>query len=277
MSFSPDGRFLACAGFGTGVIVRDLQSDEAMRRLPVPLDSSWIVAYSPDGRTLAVTTDRDGRIVLWDLAAGRVARTLHAPGPVASLAFSSDGHSLASGGGQSNPSLILWDLDTGRRRLCLNVEGGPIMAIALSRDGGMLASSSTHERIVRLWDLNSARLERTLDAHFLGTTSVAFAPDGTTLATAGNDGVIRIWERLTGRQAAALDGHAGALCGIAYSPDGQWLAATARDDDHLRIWDLPAARPAPTPLLATKDEPGIRGAVNKKTSPDLAPMALGAR
>jgi hypothetical protein len=139
MSLSPDARFLVCAGLKAGVTLYDLQSRAEAKSLPVPLDRVRIVAFSPDGQTIAVATDRDGRIALWDLGAGRVGQSLRAPGRVASLAFSSDGRSLVSGGFPPDSPIILWDLDTGRRRLRLEGKGGPVMALTLSGDGGLLA------------------------------------------------------------------------------------------------------------------------------------------
>ena len=57
--------------------------------------------------------------------------------------------------------------------------------------------------------------------------SVAFSPDGRTLATGGDDGVARIWDVTTGRQIVALSGHSDTVDGVAFSPDGTELA-TAR-------------------------------------------------
>ena len=241
ISLSPDGRFLACTGLRSGVTVYDLRSRVEARRLPVPLDRPRVVAYSPDGRTIAVTTDRDGQIVLWDLAAGRVVRSLLAPGPAVSLAFSSDGHTLASGGFDRDSTVLVWDLDTGQSRRLIGRNRGPIVALALSHDGRWLASASGHEREVRLRDLKSGDSPRSIEGHAHGTTSAAFSPDGTTLATAGNDGMVRLWAVATGRAEMALDGDAIAMGHVAYSPDGHQLAATSRDDHDLRVWELAEA------------------------------------
>jgi WD40 repeat protein len=234
-SLSPDARFLVCAAKRSGVTLYDLQSRGEMRSLPVPLDLVHLVAYSPDGQTIAVTSERGGQIILWNVAAERVALSLLAPERIVSLAFSSDGRYLASGGLQPDSSIILWDVESGRRRL---VEKGGAVTLALSRDGSLLASASGYERTVRLWDLSSATLKRSLDGYGLGTMSIAFAPDGTTLATAGNDGLVRLLALSTGRQEAVLNGDAYALSSVAFSPDGRWLTAMAKDDYDLRVWEI---------------------------------------
>ena len=165
-----------------------------------------------------------------------------------------DGRSLASGALDRLSTIILWDLETGRpgRRLRTEETGGPVVALALSRDGTLLASASGYERSVRVWDPAAGRLIGSIAGHARGTIAIAFAPDGTTLATAGNDGAVRLWEVSTGRQQAALDGRASVLCGVAFSPDGRRLVATSRDDHHLRLWEPTDIEPRPRPTVGRR-------------------------
>ena len=66
--------------------------------------------------------------------------------------------------------------------------------------------------------------------------SVAFAPDGLTLASGGNDRFVRIWDIETGRLLRSLRGHTAVVRVVQYSPDGQMLA-TASEDRTIRLWD----------------------------------------
>jgi WD40 repeat protein len=68
--------------------------------------------------------------------------------------------------------------------------------------------------------------------------TVAYAPGGALVATAGRDGHIRLWDPRTGRTAAILDGHTGAVNGLAFGPDGR-LLASAGADGTIRLWEIP--------------------------------------
>lgn len=77
----------------------------------------------------------------------------------------------------------------------------------------------------------------TLTGHFDSVTSVAFSPDGKTLASGSRDKTIEIWDLKQGRRWYTLTGHEDAVEAIAYSPDGKALASGSRDKT-VEIWDL---------------------------------------
>jgi hypothetical protein len=64
--------------------------------------------------------------------------------------------------------------------------------------------------------------------------SVAFSPDGTRLASAGEDGTVRLWDE-SGKEVAVLRGHEGDVTRVSYSPDGEALASASRDKT-VRLW-----------------------------------------
>ena len=67
---------------------------------------------------------------------------------------------------------------------------------------------------------------------------MAWSPDGTQLASGGDDSVVRVWEVSNGEQLWALEGHTNGVGSLAWSPDGHRLAsASAGDDRTTRIWD----------------------------------------
>jgi WD40 repeat protein len=71
-------------------------------------------------------------------------------------------------------------------------------------------------------------LERTLSDH-TKVDSVAFSPDGGTLASGDSDDMIRLWDVASGRVLRKLIGHSGLLWSVTFSPDGRTLASGSND------------------------------------------------
>jgi WD40 repeat protein len=80
-----------------------------------------------------------------------------------------------------------------------------------------------------------------LTGHTASVRSVAFSPDGTTLASGSWDDTIRLWDVNTGQTIGEpLQGHADWVRSVAFSPDGQTLASGSYDET-VRLWDVATA------------------------------------
>ncbi|MEG4419922.1 WD40 repeat domain-containing protein, partial [Microcoleus sp. LAD1_D5] len=85
----------------------------------------------------------------------------------------------------------------------------------------------------------------TLAGHSEGVISVAFSPDGKTLASASYDGTIKVWNLQSQKPIATLAGHSEGVISVAFSPDGKTLAS-ASDDKTIKVWNLQSQKPIAT-------------------------------
>ena len=233
VAFAPDGKTLATGSADKMVKLWTART----RKLPDTLESHDIysVAFAPDGKTLISGHD-DKTVKLWDVRTGQLLNTLKGhEEAVLSIASSSDGKTLVSG---SNDNTVkLWDLRTGQLLTTLRSKG-PTWSMAFAPGGKNLAAA-VNSGTIELWDLRIGQSLNTLeidDDEYI--ESVAYAPDGKTLAIGTTDGG-GLWDAQTGKWQKKIT--AGDVRIVAFAPDGKMLACGGRDNA-VKLWDISAGQ-----------------------------------
>jgi WD40 repeat protein len=175
---------------------------------------------------------------VWPLA--RVIGTGDANSPmidrVNALAFSPDGQTLATGGGEPSRSgeIKLWHVGTGRLlHSFTNVHSDVVFGLDFSRDGKFLASSAA-DRFVKVLDLTSGKVVKQFEGHTHHVLGVSWKRDGRTLASSGADNVIKLWDFISGdrkRNVGGFDKEVTSVHFVGYTD--QMLAASG--DSKIRL------------------------------------------
>jgi WD40 repeat protein/DNA-binding SARP family transcriptional activator len=285
VALSPDGTTLATMGNldagGSSLVLWDLASRRRIRSFDADADADGALAFSPDGRTLAISGRGRGEILLLDSATGKHGRTLsgHTPG-VGALRFSHDGTILAST--SQDGTATTWDLATGRDRETLRGHTAAAIGVAFSPDDRTLYTASQDNSVI-FWDLaGDRRLGRSFTAgrrvssQSWSTSPQSFSNGGALLARGHDDGTVTLID--LARRApvgAPLRAHRGAIHALALRPDGKRLATA---DAHTAIvWDLDARSPVgrPVPVTEIGGLTSLPDITHLALSPDNRTLAIG--
>jgi WD40 repeat protein len=190
-------------------------------------------------------------------------RTIDGNSNVASVAFSPDGRTLASGSFQK--PITLWDVATGQQIRTMEGQTATTTSVAFSPDGRTLASGSW-DHTIKLFDVATGHMLVTLQTNTGIVESVALSRDGRTLASGSSldvksssapsqselksmesqpaalsggswDNAIQLWDLDSLRLLRTLQGDSTTTQSVAFSPDGRVLAA-GRADHTIQLWDV---------------------------------------
>jgi WD40 repeat protein/serine/threonine protein kinase len=195
------------------------------------------LAFSPDGRTLAISAgskDSSGSVVLYEWPSLRIKAKADEAKAILSLAFSPDGKILASG--ESDHSAKLRDAVTGKLLKELRVAGTPVHSVAFSPDGKRIATAS-EDREVRVWDVTTGQNVLVMGGDHIDVPVVAFSPDGQSIAFGGSRHTLHLFSTKDGNTEVQLSGHSGPIKCVSFAPDGKILA-TGSGDKTVRLWDV---------------------------------------
>jgi WD40 repeat protein/DNA-binding SARP family transcriptional activator len=251
VNVSHDGRLVAAAG-PHGVRVWDIQSGQEVFALPAQprADFSPSADWSPTSDLLAVTgretvpgaEGERGLVTIVDRTGREVTVLREEPGVGAGLpVFSPDGDRLVTSrvplgrdDATVDAQVAIWDWKTGTVQRTLGEGLGRAFA---SPVGDLIAATRSTQDVIEVWDAATGERVATLSGHTGAVRTAAFSPDGSRLASTGNDGTVRIWDPRTGEQMLVLRGHIAAVSSVAFSPDGSQLVS-AGAEGIARVWAL---------------------------------------
>ena len=256
------------------VLRQGLEGMHAQAVLPAGGKPVRALAFSPDGRTVAVGGD-DGRIRIFTVR-GRSVRRLRQGGTVTSIAYSPDGKLLLTAGRDGNARI--WRVRDGKQLHALR-HGRAVEEARFSSEGSLVVTASD-DRSARIWraadgvEIRRLQHPRAVVAATFdpagtrvatisrgevrifdvaseselvrlpeqGVTSVAFSPNGTLIATGSNDHTARIWNSSTGALVHRFDHYRVRVLDVAFTQRGDRLV-TAGSDGAGRVWGVLAGRP----------------------------------
>ncbi|MCY2978462.1 MAG: protein kinase [Planctomycetota bacterium] len=242
LKFSPDGQKIASSANswedGRGAFVNVWSAlGEKLFTLPAPSENGFDVAFSPDGKQLAIGS-ADGPIRFWDAISGRrLQLTLMGhKGNVYQVQFSPDGQRLVSAG--RDGSVRVWNLATGQQEFAKTGYGN--VRRAAFRPDGRYVAYSTFGNELWIWDFAATDKEKEKPVKYLYDVgvimSLAYSPEGRRLAISGASGPVLLIEPETGRVLRQFHTHNGVAPAVAFSPDGR-VMVTGGVDHEVKTWD----------------------------------------
>lgn len=242
VAFAPDGATLAIVsqavdGASKGPVCQfAFHSFKTGTTTYVPADDEFrdpgALVWSPDGAWLACTR-QTGNLVLWNARKQCHHKTLPlAALPVAGLSFSPDGKNLAVIDSTSRPesqTVRTFRVEDGKPNPAVFSSKEVVHGVAWSPVEDVVAIIG-NDNDVDLWNPLPAPSFRILPGHQPAEAwSVAFSPDGKSLASVGDDWKLRHWDPYTGDRLELKEDHGSLVASVAWSSDGKFLATGSYD------------------------------------------------
>jgi WD40 repeat protein len=187
------------------------------------------LAFSPDGRLLAVSGNRE--VLIHTLDGSRpVKRLMGLSERILSLAFSRDGKTLLAGGGTPARfgELQVWDIDSGQLRRSITLTGDTVFGASLSPDGTKIATGCA-DNTVRLVDAETGNELHKIVNHENWVLGTVFGVDGKRVVTVSRDRAAKLTDTASGAFLENVNLLRGELTAVARHPSKDIVVVGGED------------------------------------------------
>jgi WD40 repeat protein len=243
--FSRDAKSLFSNSRDLTIRVWDVASGREVKKFKRFTDGpSSHLSLSSDDSLIAIS-DKYGTVEIWDSKDGAILRQFkYNSNYIPPVAFSPDGETVATSGGNLIFGPVFWEVRTQRHWKSLFQHRVMICSIAWSPDARRIATGAKDGSML-IWDMTKAVTIMgflsigpllQLKGHGNAVFSVEFSPDGSLLASGSVDKTIKVWSASTGQLLRTME-HPDFVYDATFSPDGRILASASMDKK-IRLWRI---------------------------------------
>ncbi|KAK1229844.1 U3 snoRNP protein [Marasmius sp. AFHP31] len=221
--------------------------------------------FSPDGTTI-YTVSKDGAVFTWKAKESAESDSDDDQPPIASSSSGNSNYIINTRWGvhkrnyfhQAGTSVVcttfhapsnllvvgfstgvfgLWEMPAFSNVHTLSISQEKISSVAISHSGEWLAFGAKKLGQLLVWEWQSESYILKQQGHYFDMNTLAYAPDGQTIATGGDDGKVKVWSTHSGFCFVTFTEHSAPISSVSFAKQGSVLF-TASLDGTVRAFDL---------------------------------------